>query len=550
MRGMEVTLTDRVFQLLGGIGLFLMGMVLLTDGLKSFAGAALRRALVRFTGTPLKAFFSGALVTALVQSSSAMTVTVIGFVSAGMLTFPQALGVVFGASFGTTGTGWIVATLGLKVNLGHYALPLVGVGGFLKLLGHGKRGALGFALAGFGMIFIGIDTLQLGMAGLAGSIELAQLPSSGFQGHLLAMLVGIGLTVVMQSSSAAVATTLAALHTDAVNFEQAAAIVIGAAIGTTVTGALAAWGGTVPAKRTALAHVIFNLVTGVLILLALPWVLQGVAWAQVHWGLDPGPMSLAAFHTGFVLVGVILFLPWVRGFAKLIERLLPDRGPRWTRHLDRFLWQTPAVALEATQRALSEVAASLFTELRAELGKGERTVVAGGAVTEMMQALETIHEFLVKVPNGGHNGGLTAMRAAQLHAIDHLQRLAPRLDLRDEVRRVLGHERLVEAQRLAAALLEKGEAVLRQKAGSGWDLVIEQDSLALANLRRRLRTTILEETASGENEPEEALALLDAVHWLDHTGYHTWQIVRYLGGMPIELADSREGEQRGDLIVH
>jgi phosphate:Na+ symporter len=161
-------MTEAIFKLLGGIGLFLLGMVLLTDGLKAFAGEALRRALVRFTGTPLKAFGSGALVTAMVQSSSATTVTVIGFVSAGLLTFPQAVGVVMGASLGTTGTGWIVAVLGLKISLGFYALPLVGLGAFLKLLGRGRMKSLGLALAGFGVIFIGIETLQAGMQGFSG----------------------------------------------------------------------------------------------------------------------------------------------------------------------------------------------------------------------------------------------------------------------------------------------------------------------------------------------------------------------------------------------
>jgi len=135
-------MTALIFKLVGGIGLFLMGMVLLTDGLKSFAGEALRRALIRFTGTPLKAFGSGALVTAMVQSSSATTVTVIGFVSAGLLTFPQAVGVVFGASLGTTGTGWVVSVLGLKVSIGFYALPLVGIGAFLKLLAQERWKAL------------------------------------------------------------------------------------------------------------------------------------------------------------------------------------------------------------------------------------------------------------------------------------------------------------------------------------------------------------------------------------------------------------------------
>ncbi|MDL5056917.1 Na/Pi symporter [Geitlerinema calcuttense] len=152
-----------IFKLAGGIGIFLVGMLLLTDGLKAFAGDSLKKTLVRFTGAPWKAFMSGTIITALVQSSSATTVTVIGFVSAGLLTFPQALGVVFGASLGTTSTGWLVSALGLKVSIGYYVLPLIGVGALMRLLARGRWRVLGMALAGFGLIFVGIESLQAGM---------------------------------------------------------------------------------------------------------------------------------------------------------------------------------------------------------------------------------------------------------------------------------------------------------------------------------------------------------------------------------------------------
>ncbi|HSK28542.1 MAG TPA: Na/Pi symporter, partial [Candidatus Limnocylindria bacterium] len=183
-------MTGVIFPLAGGIGLFLLGMALLSDGLKAFAGDSLRRALVQFTGSPIKAFASGALATALVQSSSATTVMVIGFVSAGLLTFPQAIGVVLGASLGTTSTGWIVSAIGLKVSVGYYALPLVGIGAFVKLLARGRWRSLGLALAGFGLIFVGIETLQNGMQGLSGVFKLSELPSSGFLSHVMMMPAG------------------------------------------------------------------------------------------------------------------------------------------------------------------------------------------------------------------------------------------------------------------------------------------------------------------------------------------------------------------------
>jgi phosphate:Na+ symporter len=520
-------LTALIFKLVGGIGLFLLGMVLLTDGLKAFAGDALRRALVRFTGTPVKAFASGALVTAMVQSSSATTVTVIGFVSAGLITFPQALGVVFGASLGTTGTGWIIAVLGLKISVGFYALPLVGLGAFLKLLARGRWRSLGIALAGFGLIFIGIETLQDAMRGLSGVFDLARLPASGLWGHLLAMIIGMVMTIIMQSSSAAVATTLTALHTGAINFDQAASLVIGAAVGTTVTGALAAIGGSVPAKRTALAHVLFNLATGLIAVVLLPVFLWGIGWAQKHAGLDGGAMSLAAFHTVFIGVGVAIFLPFVDRFARLIERALPDREPALTRHLDKTVLQAPAVALEATRRALRETAAEAFHALQATLGGS----AAGGDAREIQlrHALDRLQEFFPQIPPVAEDEPLSQLRIAQMHAMDHLTRLQTRLTPPASVRRVLADPRLQAAVTLTRAILEQGEAGLRGNAPDDWLTRVQQQASELEELRRKERPLILQQTAGGASAPAQALDVLDTMRWLDRVGYHTWRICNYLG---------------------
>lgn len=522
-------MTAMIFKLVGGIGLFLLGMVLLTDGLKAFAGDALRRALVRFTGTPLKAFGSGALVTAMVQSSSATTVTVIGFVSAGLLSFPQAVGVVMGASLGTTGTGWIVAVLGLKVSLGFYALPLVGLGAFLKLLGHGGMKSLGLALAGFGLIFIGIETLQAGMQGLSGVFNLARLPAGGLWGHVLAMVIGIVMTIIMQSSSAAVATTLTALHSGAINFEQAASLVIGAAVGTTVTGALAAIGGSVPAKRTALAHVLFNLATGVIAVVLLPVFLWGIGLAQKHAGLDAGATSLAAFHTAFIALGVAIFLPFAHPFARWIERQLPDKGPTLTQHLDATLLHAPAVALEATRRALSETATELFAAVRVivagEAGRNEDNRQA-----QIQHALERIQEFFARIPPVNEDEPLSQSRVAQLHAIDHLTRLQAHLHPETNVQSVLREARVRPLAAQGRNILELGEAGLKGRPSADWLAQVERAAARLAERRRQERPAVLKQTADGQGEPIKALEILDAMRWLDRVGYHTWRICNYLGG--------------------
>jgi phosphate:Na+ symporter len=514
------------FKLLGGIGLFLLGMVLLTDGLKAFAGDALRRALVRFTGTPVKAFGSGALVTVMVQSSSATTVTLIGFVSAGLLTFPQAVGVVFGASLGTTGTGWIVSVLGLKVSLGFYALPLVGIGAFLRLLGSGRWKSLGLALAGFGLIFVGIETLQEAMQALSGVFNLAALPFGGLWGHLLAMAIGILMTVVLQSSSAAVATTLTALHTDTVNFDQAAAVVIGSAIGTTITGALAAIGGSVPAKRTALAHVLFNLATGLIAVILLPAFLWGIGLAQEHLGMEAGATSLAAFHTAFIAVGVAIFLPFVNHFAHGIERLLPSEGPRLTRHLDDTLLQAPAVALEATRRALTETAWEMVNILQTILSNrpGENK----SHRVEIHQALEQIQQFFARIPPVAEDEPLSQSRLAQMHAIDHLMRLQSRLNPPAGVRHMLSHDLLQPAAAHSRDVLKLAAAGLHGLAQKDWLATIEQSAMELATLRQQERLAILRKTVGSNWGPFEALGAMDTMRWFERVSHHTWRICNYL----------------------
>jgi len=520
-------MTSMIFQLLGGLGLFLLGMALLTDGLRSFAGSALRDALMRFTGTPAKAFTSGAVVTLMVQSSSATTVTLIGFVSAGLLTFPQAIGVVMGASLGTTGTGWIVSVLGLKVSLGFYALPLVGIGALTHLLARGRWRPLGLALAGFGLIFVGIETLQTGMQALGGRFDPANLPASGVAAHLAALAIGILMTVLMQSSSAAVATTLTALHVQAVTFDQAAALVIGAAIGTTVTGALAAIGGSVPAKRTAMAHVLFNLVTGLVALLLLPVFLWLIGLAQQHAGLEPGAVSLAAFHTAFIALGVALFLPFTVPFARGIERLLPERGPRLTRHLDDSLLSAPPVALEAVRRTLATVALELI-ELTQPLLENGVAPPDPARVAEVRGALDRIQRFLARIPPVVENQPLSGLHVAQLHALDHLKRFADRLDLAAQARRAATQEPLQPAVRRCRELLGLARRSLTGHPPSDWRPSMQALAASIAQTHHEERAAILSRTAGGSLDPLEALSTLEALRWLERVAHHVWRIAHHL----------------------
>src|SRR5499433_2049452 len=163
--------------ILGGVGLFLLGMTVMTAGLRGLAGSGLRAVLSNAAATPLRGAFWGGLATLLVQSSSAVTMTTIGLVSAGLLTFPQGLGLVFGANVGTTGTGWLVALIGLRVSLTAAALPMIFVGALVNLLGRGRLSATGAALAGFALVLFGLSTLQQGMGGLAEQLHPSNIPA-------------------------------------------------------------------------------------------------------------------------------------------------------------------------------------------------------------------------------------------------------------------------------------------------------------------------------------------------------------------------------------
>jgi phosphate:Na+ symporter len=342
--------------LLGGIGLFLLGMALMTDGLKMVAGPALGRVLASSTRTRRRGLVSGIVLTALVQSSSAVTVATIGFVNAGLLSFGQSLWVIFGANVGTTMTGWLVALVGLKIQVEAAALPMIGLGMALRLSGpEARRGAAGTALAGFGVLFLGIGLLQQAFAGSGGAFDLAALSGAGPRSVLAFVLAGLMLTVLMQSSSASLAIVLTLAEAGGLPMREAAAAVIGANIGTTVTALIAAIGATPNARRAAAAHVLFNALTGVVALLLLPLLIGVVDLARSTLALDSAPaVSLALFHTVFNVLGVILMWPMARRLAAFLLHRFRTREEEIgrPRYLDRNVASVPSLAADALRREL------------------------------------------------------------------------------------------------------------------------------------------------------------------------------------------------------
>lgn len=334
---------------LGGVGLFLLGMTMMTDGMRLAAGSALSNILQSATHTRLTALSSGMIVTALVQSSSAVTIASIGFVNAGLLSLTGAIWVLLGANIGTTMTGWIVAFLGLKLKIDLLAMPLIGLGVFMHLLGNGKQmGAWGQALTGFGLLFLGIGMLQAGFADLTNHISLPQ--GDGLSTIVLSTLIGMVLTILMQSSSAATVVALTAAQGGLIGIEGAAAVVIGANVATSFKAVLAAVKATPNARRVAAAHVFFNVLTAMVALALLPLLIYAIEWVRGLGGSDFDPaITLAIFNTLFNVLGLALVWPvsdyLINKLKGMFELKQYDIGR--ARYLDLTSLPVPTLAAQA-----------------------------------------------------------------------------------------------------------------------------------------------------------------------------------------------------------
>lgn len=535
-----------IVALLGGLGMFLLGMVLLTDGLKALAGEALRRILTRFVAGPVSGMFWGSLVTALVQSSMATTVTTVGFVSAGLLTFTQAVGVIFGANLGTTSTGWIVSQLGFKVSLGGISPPLVFLGVAIRLLNKGRAMHAGTALAGIGLLFIGIDMLQNGMGSVAARLSPGDLPGSGDDHRLLsrAILVGFGflMAVLMQSSSASMATTLAAVSTGAINLEQAAALIVGQNVGTTPAAVAASIGASAAAQRTALAHVLFNILTAGAAFFALPAMLRWIVLGAEFIGEKDTPTLLAMFHSAFNILGILMLMPLVYPFSRMIEWIIPERRTGATRFLTLAVTEIGPVALEAARRAMAQVLMEIAHIASQTLRRHTVQRPNPEELNRITTAIDEVRSFVHHLARGTQNELEVNQFASILHACDHAARLVDTLRDRGSADPLLLNDPVVEQ---AAATLTNIISLLipacetpgapgentAENAENRLSVAIreiDRSSRALAELRKRERREALSSAAAGRLDAELAMRRIDALLWIDRVGYHLWRAGNHL----------------------
>lgn len=515
-------MTSDLLAVAGGLCLFLLGMVILTEGLRALAGASLRRFLRRFTRTPLSGAVSGAVATATIQSSSATTLLAVGFVGAGLIGFPQALGLILGANLGTTTTGWIVTFLGFKLQLGLIAGPLALLGVLLRLFGAGRVRDGGWALVGFALLFMGINGLQDGMAGFEGAVTPDRFPSDTVLGRMQLVLIGMAITLVTQSSSAGVATALAALSAGAIGFQQAAAMVIGMDVGTTFKTLVASAGGSVAMRRTALAHVLYNLFSAACAFAMLdPFTALAVALTE---GPDVGDpqVALVAFHSLFNLLAVAAILPFAGAFTRVVERLAPERGREMTARLDLRLASEPEAAAGAAAATARAIAAELAAALAAALGDVRAPAVAPHRLGRAALAIADAQAF-IEAAETAHGPAATERRRA-LHALDHIARLHRRCGQTDRLAALRRDRRL---RRLSGALRA---TLLRVDWAEAPDAArVDRLRRVMRRERARFRDDALRRAADQALSTEEALARLDAMRWLHRVSYHLWRIACHLG---------------------
>ena len=510
-----------IFAVLGGVGMFLLGMELMTAALREAAGGNLRKFLSYFTTTPLRGVMTGALATAVIQSSSATTVMTVGFVGAGLLTLQQALGVIYGANIGTTATGWMVSLLGFKLDLASMAMALLFPASLSVLLGSGAVARAGRILAGLCLLLVGLEMMQGGMGTVTSLVTPDLLPGDTLIGMLSIAAIGLVLTVLIQSSSAAVALSMVMLEGGAISLPQAGAIVIGMNVGTTFTALLASVGGSAAMRQTAVANLLFNLATSCI---AMPLVAYAPGGLNALAGRVGDLNALLLFHSGFNILGAVLFVPMTGAFARLVGRLIPEREPDRIVTLDRALLADTDAALVAASVAASQIAERQF----AALGRALRPEPDYRALSALTPSVETavseLEAFLADIQLSEDAPAERQVFSALLHQADHLRRLYQRSQQRAPIA-VLLSDRV-----LRRPLLTLGAILGRAKAGDGAGASarrLDRLQVIVDQRTNRHRRGMLLGEHVGIYSVAEVFEHTDAMRWMKRLMHHAQRIEFY-----------------------
>lgn len=396
-----------IWEFLAGLGIFLLAMVLLETALEFLAGRSFKKFLRRHTNHPIKAIFSGIGITAILQSSSVVSLMVLAFVGAGIIELKNAIGIIIGSNLGTTLTGWVVAYFGFSFNIESFALPFLAFGG-LSMVFFPKKETLyhiGQLFIGFGFLFLGLDYMKSSIDLFAQNFDIS--PFAEWNAYWF-FLIGFVLTAIIQSSSAAMVITLSALSANMIAIDAAAAMVIGSDLGTTITVLFGGIKGTPAKKRVALSHFLFNFIVDLVALAALYPLLYLIT--KVLNFTNP-LLTLVAFHSIFNLLGILIFLPFLGIFARFLERRFNTDDEVVAQFITQVPSEVPEAGIEALIKEVRHLLQRIFvlntTILKLPevyfIGAPELKNIGQLGVTEQYEAIKELEgeitEYFIDVQN-------------------------------------------------------------------------------------------------------------------------------------------------------
>jgi len=384
-----------------GVSIFLFGMLSLEQGFQAFAGGTLEQILNKTTDKLWKSLSFGIVSTTLMQSSSLVSVITISFLSAGLINLASGVGIIFGANIGTTTGAWLVAGFGLKVKISAYAMPMLVFGVLLLFQKSKSLKGIGYILVGLGFLFLGIHYMKEGFDAFKDSFDLAKFAVSGYPGLFLFAFIGIAATVVMQSSHATLVLTITALAAGQITYENALALAIGANVGTTITAIIGSMSANEQGKRLAGAHLIFNVVTGLIAIAFIYQMMSAVEWISTHSGIaeDDYTLKLAVFHTLFNTIGVLVMLPLLGRLVTLLEGLFQPKAflVSQPKYLTDSAFEFPDTAVEAIRQETLRIWDHTIDILAGTLGFKHEQICSNTDLAAVAESQRKLSDFDVDV---------------------------------------------------------------------------------------------------------------------------------------------------------
>ncbi|MDF1657859.1 MAG: Na/Pi cotransporter family protein [Verrucomicrobiales bacterium] len=560
-----------ILKILGSLGVFLYGMKVMSEGMQRTAGDRMRRILSTMTKNRFTGVLTGVTTTGMIQSSSATTVMVVSFASAGLLTLTQSIGVIMGANLGTTLTAWIIALVG-KFSLASIALPIIGVGLPLFFAGRNKWRSIGEVLIGFGLLFYGLSLLKDSVPDLKSMLASADplvkaqaesirefvvgISGKGYFSILLFLGLGVLLTLVVQSSSAAMAITVTITLQGWIGFHESAAIVLGENIGTTVTAWLASIGASADAKRAARAHFVFNVIGVIWMLIVFYPFTAGVSWlgdllpdsfrTEKH-DSDVG-FKLAIFHSLFNLINILLLIGFVPQIARIVTRWVKndqvDLPPR-LQFISQSLLDVGELNLPEAEKATCELAAITRRMFRGYLRVLEQPDQDLTEEVKNLKRLEDdadmlthdITEYLVRTsaaeisPENARAVSRMVRIASELEEIsDVIYRLVQITARKYKKERAFGNEASLNVSDLAATVVEMiefYEAVLKSGHASEDDVArAEALEVKTDRLRKQYNKASMERMSSTEGSVKTEMISVDLHNQFELIGNYALSVVK------------------------